>query len=72
MTIRALVMIPTYNEALSIGSLIQELLKLPGDLEILVIDDNSPDQTATLVRNILWSRKCLSGGICLGSRASPF
>jgi dolichol-phosphate mannosyltransferase len=56
MTIRALVMIPTYNEALSIGSLIQELLKLPGDLEILVIDDNSPDQTATLVRNILSTR----------------
>ena len=49
---KPLVMIPTYNEAESIGHLIAGLLELASDLEILVIDDNSPDGTAKLVREI--------------------
>jgi dolichol-phosphate mannosyltransferase len=52
MTFRPLVLIPTYNEALSIESLILEVLELHENLEILVIDDNSPDQTATIIRNL--------------------
>jgi dolichol-phosphate mannosyltransferase len=52
MTVKPLVMIPTYNEALSIGTLIEQLLGLPHEIEILVIDDNSPDQTAVVVRNV--------------------
>ena len=51
MTIRPLVMIPTYNESLTIASLVQELLELSEDLEVLVIDDNSPDATAGIIRN---------------------
>ena len=50
MTMKPLVMIPTYNEAESIGSLISSLLEL--ELEILVIDDNSPDGTASFVSAI--------------------
>jgi len=52
MTIKALVMIPTYNEAESIGPLIEGLFQLSHDLEILVIDDNSPDGTAAIVKAI--------------------
>lgn len=44
------VMIPTYDEAESIGSLIDELLLLSlEDIEILVVDDNSPDGTGEIV-----------------------
>jgi dolichol-phosphate mannosyltransferase len=52
MTIKPLVMIPTYNEALSIGPLIEQVLELSQEIEILVIDDNSPDQTAEVVRKV--------------------
>ncbi len=43
----SLVVVPTYNEAENIQRLLQELSKL--DLDILVIDDNSPDGTAKIV-----------------------
>lgn len=44
--------IPTYNESGNIESLIQAIEELPLDLEIIVIDDNSPDGTAELVENL--------------------
>jgi len=45
-------MIPTYNEAENIQSLIREIIALPlsGDLHILVVDDSSPDGTGDLVQ----------------------
>lgn len=52
MNVKPLVMIPTYNEALSIGTVIGAVLELSNEIEILVIDDNSPDQTATVVKNM--------------------
>jgi len=44
--------IPTYNEALNITSLLGRLTQLYGDAgtEFLVVDDESPDGTARLVR----------------------
>ncbi|WP_223293929.1 polyprenol monophosphomannose synthase [Pelodictyon phaeoclathratiforme] len=49
----ALVIIPTFNEADNIGRLLGELRKLyPTAVDILVIDDNSPDGTADLVRSM--------------------
>lgn len=56
MTMRPLVLIPTYNEAESIGALVTHLLDKFSDLEILVIDDNSPDGTAALIRGLGQSR----------------
>ena len=44
----ALVVIPTYNEAESIGQILHGLKSL--DVDILVIDDGSPDGTADIVR----------------------
>lgn len=52
---RALVIIPTYNEATNVKNLIPEVLKVNHDLEILVVDDNSPDGTADVVKEIMSS-----------------
>lgn len=42
-------MLPTYNEAGNIKQVVAELRALPLDLEVLVVDDNSPDGTHALV-----------------------
>ncbi len=44
-----LVIIPTYNESDNIEVLLDRLLGLPHGLEVLVVDDNSPDGTAARV-----------------------
>ncbi len=45
------VMIPTYNEADNIVPLLDELFRLPlKDMEVVVVDDHSPDGTGRLVR----------------------
>ena len=44
-----LVLIPTYNEAESIGILLAQLSELPVD--VLVVDDSSPDGTAKICRD---------------------
>ena len=42
--------VPTYNEALNIEDLARELLALGPNVEVLVVDDNSPDGTWQLVQ----------------------
>ena len=49
---KILVIIPTYNEAQSIPAVIAGLLSLPFDLHLLVVDDNSPDGTSGVVKEI--------------------
>jgi dolichol-phosphate mannosyltransferase len=51
--IRALVIIPTYNEAANVRNLIPEILKVNSTLEILVVDDSSPDGTADVVKELM-------------------
>ena len=46
---RALVIIPTYNEQANIADMITAVLSLPRDFDLLIIDDNSPDGTASAV-----------------------
>jgi dolichol-phosphate mannosyltransferase len=46
------VVIPTYNERESIESLIREILSLSLELNILVVDDNSPDGTGAIVSTL--------------------
>ncbi len=48
----SLVIIPTYNEAENIQDIIRAVLSLPVPFDILVVDDNSPDGTADLVREL--------------------
>ena len=52
-SIRILIIIPTYNEAENISKLIPLVLKQDKRIEILVIDDNSPDGTASVVEKIM-------------------
>jgi dolichol-phosphate mannosyltransferase len=47
---QSLVIIPTYNEAHNIKRLIDHLLRLKEPVDILVIDDGSPDGTADFVK----------------------
>ena len=47
MTIKIALLIPTYNEADSIADLIHTLMKI--EIDVIVIDDNSPDKTAEIV-----------------------
>ena len=49
---RALVVIPTYNEAENIQKIIPRILEEDDCLQVLVVDDNSPDGTAGLVKEI--------------------
>jgi len=44
-----LVIVPTYNERENIETLLDRLLALPYGLEVLVVDDHSPDGTGDLV-----------------------
>ena len=49
---RALVIVPTYNECENISRLIQAVLEKDPRLEILVVDDGSPDGTGNIVEEI--------------------
>ena len=49
------VIVPTYNESDNIDQLLKELLALPVDLGVIVVDDNSPDGTGQLVDQ--WAEK---------------
>lgn len=52
---KALIIIPTYNEAENIVNIINELMAINYEgviIEILVVDDNSTDGTAQLVKNL--------------------
>lgn len=46
---RALVIVPTYNERFNIARLIPAILAQDPSLEILVVDDGSPDGTGAIV-----------------------
>jgi dolichol-phosphate mannosyltransferase len=47
--LKTLVIIPTYNERENIAPLLDQLLALPCPVEVLVVDDNSPDGTGQVV-----------------------
>jgi dolichol-phosphate mannosyltransferase len=52
---RTLVIIPTYNEKENIERFIPLVLEQDPSLEVLVVDDNSPDGTAGLVQKLMQS-----------------
>ncbi len=52
MSQKTLVIVPTYNERDNLPPLIQRLMALPVPLDVLVVDDNSPDGTGQLADKI--------------------
>lgn len=48
----SLVIIPTYNEKENIRTVIERLRALAVKVDILIIDDNSPDGTADIIRDM--------------------
>jgi dolichol-phosphate mannosyltransferase len=53
--VNALVIVPTYNEAENVPELVPRILEQDPRIEVLVVDDNSPDGTADIVRNLMAS-----------------
>lgn len=50
---QALVIVPTYNERDNIGEVVRRLFDAAGDsVDLLIVDDGSPDGTAELVREL--------------------
>ncbi len=50
MSNETLVIIPTYNEANNISELIDEVLNQDENIDLLIVDDGSPDGTANLIK----------------------
>ena len=49
---KTLVISPTYNEYKNVTALIEAIFKVNPDYHLLIIDDNSPDGTANLVKQL--------------------
>ena len=49
----ALVIIPTYNEKENIEAIIRATFNQKKDFHLLIVDDNSPDGTATIVKQLI-------------------
>ncbi len=49
---KALVIVPTYNERDNLPPLVAKLLSLPVQIDLLVVDDNSPDGTGQIADDL--------------------
>lgn len=49
----SLIVIPTYKERENIEKIIRKVFSLPKDFDILIVEDNSPDGTAGIVRSLM-------------------
>ena len=52
MSSKSLIIIPTYNERENVNAIIEAILNLDDDFNLLIVDDNSPDGTADIVRGL--------------------
>ena len=50
---KTLVIVPTYNERENLPNIAAALMQLPGAVELLVVDDNSPDGTGKLADDLV-------------------
>jgi len=66
---RTLVIIPTYNECENIGSLVDAVLAVDSAIDVMIVDDNSPDGTGEIADDLatveprvrVLHRECKSG-----------
>ena len=49
----SLIIIPTYNEKENIEKIIRKVFSLPNDFHLLIVEDNSPDGTAGIVKKLM-------------------
>ena len=54
---KSLVIIPTYNEIENISNIIHAVLAKKDDFHVLIVDDQSPDGTAKVVKEIIKKNK---------------
>ena len=54
---KSVVIIPTYNEIENISNIIYAVLAKKDDFHILIVDDQSPDGTAKVVKEIMKKNK---------------
>ena len=52
MSSKSLIIIPTYNERDNVNAIIDAILNLDDNFNLLIVDDNSPDGTADIVRGL--------------------
>lgn len=57
---KALVIIPTYNESDNILKTIELVFQFAPKVDVLVVDDNSPDKTGDLVKKLMKTKKRVS------------
>jgi len=50
--VRTVIVLPTYNERENIGALLTAVRQMSAEIEVLVVDDDSPDGTADLAREL--------------------
>lgn len=50
--LKPVVIVPTYNEAENIRQLVAEILALPIPIDVIVVDDNSPDGTGQIAEGL--------------------
>jgi apolipoprotein N-acyltransferase len=51
--VRTLVILPTFEERATIEQVLRGVRKAPQDVDVLVVDDSSPDGTASVVRDVM-------------------
>lgn len=54
-----LVIIPTYNEKENIEAIINAVFSLPEEFDVLIVDDNSPDNTSEIVSKLIANKATL-------------
>ncbi len=54
---KALIIIPTYNEKENVSKIIPAVLEQDKNIDVLIVDDNSPDGTSEIVQDMMSSNK---------------
>tara|TARA_B100001063_G_C16747288_1_gene548283 strand:+ start:1258 stop:1974 length:717 start_codon:yes stop_codon:yes gene_type:complete len=54
---KTLIFTATYNESKNISELIDNILELKEDVDLLIIDDNSPDNTSLIIEKYIQTNK---------------
>lgn len=57
---RTLIVVPTYNERENVGTLIAQLLQVVPEADVIIVDDNSPDGTASQVEQLFGANSRVS------------